>query len=60
MGDVRAARGGRLGPPRPIKLQVCLSPQERVLLCEQARAAGFDSVSSYVRALAFGPVQAVR
>ena len=49
-----AARGGRIGPPRPIKFQVCLSESERVQLSEQARAAGFETVSAFVRARALG------
>jgi len=39
-----------LAPRRDIKLQVCFSSDERARLEKQARAAGFESVASYVRA----------
>lgn len=39
-----------LTPHRPIKLQICLSTEERARLEKQARAAGFESVGAYVRA----------
>jgi hypothetical protein len=47
-------RPGRIGPRRAIKLQVCLTAQERAQLAEQARAGGYDSVSAFVRAAALG------
>jgi len=39
-----------LAPRRDVKLQVCFSSDERARLERQARAAGFESVASYVRA----------
>jgi hypothetical protein len=46
----------RIAPPQPIKLQVCLSAEEQARLSEQARAAGFETVSAFVRARTLGPV----
>lgn len=43
-------RPARLGPSRPTRLQICLSPDERTRLDEQARAGGFESLAAYVRA----------
>ena len=40
----------RLSPQRQTRVQFCVSPEERDRLIEQARADGFESVSSYVRA----------
>ena len=48
-------RQRRITPRRPVKLQVCLTPDERVRLSEQARAAGFETVSAFVRAATLGP-----
>lgn len=52
---VSPQRPHRIAPPRSTKLQICLTADERVQLTERARAAGFDSVSSYVRAQTLGP-----
>lgn len=52
--ESHAARAERIAPRRPVKIQVCLTPQERAQLCEHARAAGFDSISGYVRARTLG------
>ncbi len=51
-GEWTPARPGTkpLAPRRDIKLQVCLSADERARLDAQARAAGYESVASYVRA----------
>jgi len=43
-----------LAPRRDIKLQVCLSAEERAQLDVQARAAGFETVAAYVRARTLG------
>jgi hypothetical protein len=48
------ARQHRITPRRPVKVQICLSVQERVRLSERARAGGFESISSYVRAATLG------
>jgi hypothetical protein len=48
-------RPTRITPRRPVKMQVCLTPAERVRLSEQARAAGFETVSAFVRARTLGP-----
>jgi len=45
-----------LTPRRDIKLQVCFSAQERARLDAQARAAGFETVASYVRARTLAPL----
>jgi hypothetical protein len=37
-------RPGRITPHRSVKVQICLTPDERVCLSEQARAAGFETV----------------
>lgn len=51
MQDTPSRHGpARLGPPRPVKLQVCLSEAERRALDEQARAHGYVSVAAYIRA----------
>jgi hypothetical protein len=55
-GNAVLARSHRIGPRRPVKVQVCLTPAERVRLSEQARAAGFETVSAFVRARTLGPV----
>jgi hypothetical protein len=47
-------RPGRITPRRPFKVQVCLSEDERVRLSEQARAAGFETLSAFVRARTLG------
>jgi hypothetical protein len=39
-----------LAPRRDIKLQICVSAQERAQLERQARASGYESVAAYVRA----------
>lgn len=44
-----------LAPHRPIKLQICLSPEERAQLDAQARAAGYETVAAFVRARTLGP-----
>lgn len=43
-----------LAPHWPLKLQVCLSSEERVRLDEAARAAGFETVAAFVRARTLG------
>ncbi len=48
--------GRRLTPPRPVKLQVCLTEAERAHLDELARAHRYDSVAAYIRARALGSV----
>ncbi len=52
--DQGMGRATRIGPRRPERLQICLSPEERVSLDQQARAGGFDSVAAYVRARTLG------
>jgi hypothetical protein len=47
-------RPRRLTPHRPAKLQICLTTEERARLAEQARAGGYESMSSYVRACTLG------
>ncbi len=39
-----------LAPRRDIKLQICVSAQERARLETLARAAGYETVAAYVRA----------
>lgn len=39
-----------LTPHRPVKLQVCFSPDERARLDERARAAGYESAAAFIRA----------
>ncbi len=39
-----------LAPRRDVKLQICMSAQERALLEKLARAAGYETVAAYVRA----------
>ena len=46
--------GRRLTPHRPVKVQICLTAEERARLAEQARANGYESMSSYVRARTVG------
>ena len=55
--ESRAAVGRteRIAPRRPLKLQICLSVDERRRLYELARAAGHDSLSAYLRACALRP-----
>jgi len=50
-GEWTPARPGTkpLTPRRTIKLQVCLSADERARLDERARSAGFETIASYVR-----------
>ncbi len=43
-----------LAPRRDLKIQICLSHEERALLDACARAAGFESVAGYVRSRALG------
>ncbi len=43
-----------LAPRRPVKLQICLSADERVRLDAQARAAGFETVAAFIRARTVG------
>jgi hypothetical protein len=45
----------RITAHRPIKIQVCLSEDERVRLSTLARAAGHEAISAYVRARTLGP-----
>ncbi len=47
-----------LAPRRDIKLQVCLSADERARLETQARARGFETVAAYVRSATLGQPQA--
>ena len=54
-----APRAERITPRRPIKLQVCLTPQERTQLGEQARAAGYETLSAFVRARTLGAPRCV-
>ena len=45
--DMRSAvleRPGCITPHRSVKVQTCLTPDERVCLSEQAWAAGFETV----------------
>lgn len=55
-GEWRPSRPGTkpLTPHRPIKLQICLSADERARLDAQARAAGYESAASYIRARTVG------
>jgi len=46
-----------LAPRRQVKLQICLSAAERTRLDAQARAAGYETVSSYVRARTLGQLE---
>ncbi len=43
-----------LTPHRPIKLQICLSAEERARLDAQARAAGYESAAAFIRARTVG------
>ena len=43
-----------LAPHRPLKLQVCLSSEERVRLDVEARAAGFETIAAFVSARTLG------
>jgi len=43
-----------LAPRRDVKLQVCLSADERARLEAQAAAGGYESVSSLIRARTLG------
>ena len=48
-----------LTPHRPVKLQVCLSAQERARLDALARAEGYESAAAFIRARTLGqPVTA--
>ena len=47
-------RPQRITPHRPHKVQICLTAEERARLAEQARANGYESMSSYVRARTVG------
>jgi hypothetical protein len=40
-------RPGRITPRRPVKVQICLTPDERVQLTEHARADGVVAVSAF-------------
>jgi hypothetical protein len=55
MCDAMLQKPERLSSRRPVKLQICLTPDERVQLAERARAAGYDTVSAFVRARTLGP-----
>jgi hypothetical protein len=57
MRDALLQKPERITPHRPVKLQVCLSVEERRQLSEQARAAGYDTVSAFVRARTLGPTE---
>lgn len=52
--DIRRGRTARLGPTRPVRLQIHVSAEERAQLDRAARAAGFESVAAYVRARTVG------
>jgi len=39
-----------LAPHRPIRLQICLSADERARLDAQARAEGYESAAAFIRA----------
>jgi len=39
-----------LTPHRPIKVQICLSPEERARLDAEARAGGFETVAAMEKA----------
>ena len=43
-----------LTPHRPIRLQICLSAQERARLDAQARAEGYESAAAFIRARTLG------
>jgi len=45
-----ASRTGRIGPARPVRLQIALSVEERQRLEERAVAADFESVAAFIRA----------
>jgi hypothetical protein len=47
-------RPRRITPHRPVTVQICLTMEERARLVEQARAGGYESMSSYVRACTLG------
>ena len=47
-------RPRRITPHRPVKVQICLSMEERARRAEQARAGGYESMLSYVRACTLG------
>jgi len=55
--DQGMSRPTRIGPRRPERLQICLSPEERAALDTQARAGGYESVAAYVRARTLGQQQ---
>jgi hypothetical protein len=44
----------RISPRRPLKLQICLTTEEKARLAERALAGGYESVSSYVRVRTLG------
>ena len=54
VGAFALKQSGRIALPRPVKIQVCLSAEERARLSEQARAAGYDTVSAFICARTLG------
>jgi len=48
----------RLAPPRRERLQVAFSADERARLDEQARAGGYESIASFIRARTLGHASA--
>jgi len=54
-GGVALERAHRITPHRPVKVQICLTPQERAQLSERAQAFGFETLSAFVRARTLGP-----
>lgn len=56
--DDRRGGAAPLAPKRDKKLQITLSEEERALLDKAARAAGFESAASFIRARTLGPVVA--
>ena len=57
IGGAVLERSHRITPHRPVKVQICLTPTERERLSEQARLAGFETVSAFVRARTLGPAR---
>lgn len=54
-GGAALERPHRIAPRRPLKVQICLTPQERAQLSERAQASGFETLSAFVRARTLGP-----
>jgi hypothetical protein len=55
VGAAAFERSGRITPHRPLRLQICLTRDERTMLADKARKAGYETVSAYVRARTLGP-----